>query len=313
MPDAKREGENAPERVAQRSDGARARYAAELDRQMNETLEAIARALFKSWFVDFDPVRAKMGGRWRKGESLPGLPNHLFNLFPGRLVDSPIGQIPDRWTVTKTGSLFDIGIGKTPPRAERHWFSHDPGDVPWMSIKDLGRTDIYISQVSEYLTPEAVERFRVRRVPDGTVVLSFKLTVGRSAITDGEMVSNEAIAHFLARPGTFLSNVFLYCYLKQFDYGTLGSTSSIATAVNSDIIRAIPIIVPSDRLHQKFLDVTSDVLLKVRSLRRQANILTGLLNALLPRLISGQLRLGHAAQPDRHTEGQVAFVRKLRD
>ena len=65
----------------------------ELNRRMNETLEQMSRALFKSWFVDFDPVRAKMEGRWRPGQSLPGLPAHLYDLFPSRLVDSELGEI----------------------------------------------------------------------------------------------------------------------------------------------------------------------------------------------------------------------------
>ena len=69
----------------------------ELNRRMNETLEAMARALFKSWFVDFDPVRAKMEGRWHRGESLPGLPADLYDLFPNRLVDSELGDIPEGW------------------------------------------------------------------------------------------------------------------------------------------------------------------------------------------------------------------------
>jgi len=66
----------------------------ELNRRMNETLEAIARAIFKSWFVDFEPVRAKMDGRWRRGQSLPGLPANLYDLFPGSFEDSAIGEIP---------------------------------------------------------------------------------------------------------------------------------------------------------------------------------------------------------------------------
>ena len=71
----------------------------ELNRRMNETLEAMARALFKSWFVDFDPVRAKLEGRWRRGESLPGLPADLYHLFPNRLVPSELGEIPEGWTM----------------------------------------------------------------------------------------------------------------------------------------------------------------------------------------------------------------------
>ena len=70
---------------------------------MNETLEAMARALFKSWFVDFEPVRAKMDGRWRPGESLPGLPADFYDLFPDRLVDSELGEIPEGWEVKTLG------------------------------------------------------------------------------------------------------------------------------------------------------------------------------------------------------------------
>ncbi|MFN7835418.1 MAG: restriction endonuclease subunit S, partial [Burkholderiaceae bacterium] len=66
----------------------------ELNRQQNETLEAMARALFKAWFVDFEPVRAKMEGRWQRGQSLPGLHAHLYGLFPDRLVESELGEIP---------------------------------------------------------------------------------------------------------------------------------------------------------------------------------------------------------------------------
>ena len=77
----------------------------ELNRRMNATLEEMARALFKSWFVDFEPVRAKMEGRWRPGESLPGLPAHLHHLFPDRLVDSALGEVPEGWEVRALGEV----------------------------------------------------------------------------------------------------------------------------------------------------------------------------------------------------------------
>ena len=77
----------------------------ELNRRMNETLEEMARALFKSWFVDFDPVRAKMEGRWRRGESLPGMPAELYDLFPDGMVDSELGEIPAGWEVKGLGDL----------------------------------------------------------------------------------------------------------------------------------------------------------------------------------------------------------------
>ena len=80
----------------------------ELNRRMNETLDAMARALFKSWFVDFDPVRAKMEGRWRRGGSVLGLPQNLYDLFPDRLVDSELGQIPEGWEVKTLGELGEL-------------------------------------------------------------------------------------------------------------------------------------------------------------------------------------------------------------
>ena len=80
----------------------------ELNWRMNKTLEEMARALFKSWFVDFDPVRAKMDGRWRSGESLPGLPAHLYDLFSDSLVDSELGEIPNGWEVKTLDQLTKL-------------------------------------------------------------------------------------------------------------------------------------------------------------------------------------------------------------
>ena len=80
----------------------------ELNRRMNATLEEMARALFKSWFVDFEPVRAKMEGRWRPGESLPGLPAEHYDLFPDRLVDSALGEIPEGWEVRGLDSIATV-------------------------------------------------------------------------------------------------------------------------------------------------------------------------------------------------------------
>src|SRR5579884_1300724 len=92
----------------------------ELNRRMSETLEQMARALFKSWFVDFDPVRAKMDGRWQRGQSLPGLPAHLYDLFPDRLVNSELGEIPEGWEVKSLDEiprfLNGLALQKYPPR-----------------------------------------------------------------------------------------------------------------------------------------------------------------------------------------------------
>ena len=91
----------------------------ELNRRMNETLEEMARALFKSWFVDFDPVRAKMEGRWRRGQSLPGLPADLYDLFPDRLVESELGEVPEGWEVKALGDVIEFHDSKRIPLNSR--------------------------------------------------------------------------------------------------------------------------------------------------------------------------------------------------
>ncbi len=92
----------------------------ELNRRMNETLEAMARALFKSWFVDFEPVRAKMEGRWRRGESIAGVPAEHYDLFPDRLVPSDLGEIPAEWEVKPLDSIASflngLALQKYPPK-----------------------------------------------------------------------------------------------------------------------------------------------------------------------------------------------------
>ena len=94
----------------------------ELNRKQNETLEAMARALFKAWFVDFEPVRAKMEGRWQRGQSLPGLPAHLYDLFPDRLVESELGEIPEGWEMRSLDSIANylngLALQKFPPESD---------------------------------------------------------------------------------------------------------------------------------------------------------------------------------------------------
>src|SRR5690606_11791639 len=91
----------------------------ELNRRQNETLEAMARALFKAWFVDFEPVRAKMEGRWQRDQSLPGLPAHLYDLFPDRLVESELGEIPEGWETKRVSDYLSLAYGKSLPAGKR--------------------------------------------------------------------------------------------------------------------------------------------------------------------------------------------------
>ena len=186
----------------------------------------------------------------------------------------------------RADEYFDISIGKTPPRKEPQWFSTNPKEVTWVSISDMGTCGLYISESSEQLTREAVDRHNVKIVPDNTVLLSFKLTVGRIAITNGEMSTNEAIAHFKTDKKEI--NEYLYCYLKYFNYQTMGSTSSIATAVNSKIIKSMPFVIPTDDEINEFHSLAAPMFAKIKANQSEISNLTILRDTLLPKLMSGE-------------------------
>ena len=182
---------------------------------------------------------------------------------------------------------FDIAIGKTPPRKEHQWFTTNPSDVTWVSISDMGSCGTYISRSSEQLTQEAIDKFNIKVVPSNTVLLSFKLTVGRIAITHGEMSTNEAIAHF--KTDKSFINEYLYCYLKDFNYQTMGSTSSIAIAVNSKIIKAMPFVIPADDEISRFHSVVGPMFEQILNNQLENDSLAEMRDTLLPRLMSGEL------------------------
>lgn len=269
----------------------------ELNRRMNETLEGMAQAIFRDWFVDFGPVRRKMAGATDPVAIMGGLTpdltraTELAALFPDAL---DVDDLPAGWRLTKLCDVFDVKIGRTPPRKESEHFALKGTGEHWMSIRDMGACGAFITSTAEDLTKRAVERFRVPPIPDKTVVVSFKLTVGRVAITTGTMFSNEAIAQLRAKEGS-PSAWFTYCWMKTFDYSQLGSTSSIATAVNSDSIKGIPFPVVVDAVLEAFDRIAEPIFERIRTSTLESDTLAETRDYLLPRLMSGEVRVGDAA------------------
>lgn len=237
----------------------------ELNNKINADLEEMAQAIFKNWFVDFEPFKN------------------------GKFVDSELGMIPEGWKVGRADDFYQINIGKTPPRKEHKWFSTNPADKIWVSIANMGNSGIFISDSSEYLTKEAVDSHNIIMVPRNTILLSFKLTVGRVAIADKELTTNEAIARFILSDDKYME--YLYLYLKKYDYNSLGSTSSIATAVNSKTIKGMQMLQPSDKIIDAFHIQVNPIFEKIRSLTKENSRLSLLRDTLLPRLMSGELEI----------------------
>ena len=145
---------------------------------------------------------------------------------------------------------------------------------------------MFISDSSEYLTEEAIKRFNIQMVEKDSVLLSFKLTIGRVAIADTRLTTNEAIARFIL-PKPYYRE-FLYLFLKQYQFGKLGSTSSIATAVNSKTIKGIKLTVPPDEIISKFSAETKPLFDKIKYLTRETNKLITMRDSLLPHLMTGK-------------------------
>ena len=218
--------------------------------RQNKTLENMAQALFRQWFVE---------------EADEGWPEKLL------------------------GETVDISIGRTPPRKEFQWFSKKQGDWKWISIKDMAGNGTYIFDTSEYLTEEAVDKFNIPVIPSNTVILSFKMTIGRVCITTEDMLSNEAIASFKFRSDTPYSKAYLYFYLKTFRFKSLGSTSSIVTSINTEMIKSFVIPIPDAKLIEKFENTSAPLFSQIRLNQIQVTTLKNLRDTLLPKLMSGDV------------------------
>lgn len=233
--------------------------------RQNKTLEQLAETLFKQWFP---PSSRNAGLRWAGVEAAD-----------------------ESWEERRLGDVVEIRIGRTPPRKEFEWFTTNPTDMKWVSIKDMGESGVYILTTSEFLTREAVNKFNIPIIPKDTVLLSFKMTVGRVAITSEEMLSNEAIAHFIFNSDTPFTKEYLYLFLKTFKYDILGSTSSIVTSINSAMIKDLEISIPDEKTMKEFQKITESFFNKILDNQYQIRTLTQLRDTLLPKLMSGEIRL----------------------
>ncbi len=241
----------------------------ELNRRMSETLEQMARALFKSWFVDFEPVRAKMDGRWRKGESLPGLPAQLYDLFPNRLVDSELGEIPEGWEVQTIGDLLELAYGKA-LKAEDRVDGNIPvygsnGQVGWHDKKLVSGPGIVVG----------------RKGNPGVVTW---------AAMDFFVIDTA----FYVVPKAVCANLyFLFHALQMHDLASLGADSAVP-GLNRNLAYLSAQLVPPLPLLDRFDAHCSMLFTKSYQCVKDMHILATLRDTLLPKLISGELRIKDA-------------------
>jgi type I restriction enzyme S subunit len=250
----------------------------ELNRRMNETLEAMARALFKSWFVDFDPVRAKMEGRD------PGLPKPLANLFPARLVNSELGEIPEGWEV---GTLADFSALN--PEA---WSKETRPTL--INYVDLSNTKWgRIEAVTAYAQQDAPSRAQRVLRPRDTIVGTVRPGNRSYAfISEDRLTGSTGFA--VLRPLRLECAEFVYFAATA--AGNIEGLSHLADggaypAVRPEVVAATQVVRPSLEVLEKFSRVARPLLAKMAENERESRTLAALRDTLLPKLISGELRV----------------------
>ena len=253
----------------------------ELNRRMNETLEAMARSLFKSWFVEFDPVRAKMEGRD------PGLPKLLADLFPDRLIDSELGEIPEGW---KAGTLGDIAF----LNSESWKSSHPPEAIGYV---DLTNTKWgYIEHIESYAWNDAPSRARRILRKGDTVVSTVRPGNGSFALIDEDGLTGST-GFAVLRPKEAADRELVWCAAtssENIDRLSRLADGGAYPAVRPGEVLSTPVAVAQPEIRVAFSRLSDSLLGRMEEGKRESHDLAALLDALLPKLISGDIRLPEA-------------------
>ena len=257
----------------------------ELNRKQSETLEAMARALFKAWFVDFEPVRAKMEGRWQRGQSLPGLPAHLYDLFPDRLVESELGEIPEGWEMRSLDSIANylngLALQKFPPESETEF-------LPVIKIAQLraGNTN-GADKASTQIKPEYV-------VVDGDVLFSWSGSLEVEVWNGGRGALNQ---HLFKVTSNEVPKWFYFFatrqHLSDFRAIAAGKATTMGHIQRKHLTDARIAVAPPESM-KKFDAVIASQFDQLVSNAQQSRSLAQLRDTLLPKLISGELRVPDA-------------------
>ncbi len=268
----------------------------ELNRRRNQTLEAMARALFKDWFVDFGPVRAKMGlpsprGRGAGGEgglhSKPYLPADLWQLFPDRLDDE--GK-PEGWVQQRVGDIGAIICGKTPPTKNAEYYGDD---VPFITIPEM-HGNIFATDVKKRLSHHGAQSQQKKTLPPGSICVSCIATLGLVVITTEPSQTNQQINSVI--PHQEDETYFWYWSLKNLgeEIKAGGSGGSVLGNLSTGRFSELRVNASSGPLRLAYNARVENLFSQILANELESQTLAQLRDTLLPKLISGELRIKDA-------------------
>ena len=253
----------------------------ELNRHMNETLEAMARALFKDWFVDFGPVRAKSEGRD------PGLPQSLADLFPARIVDSDLGEMPEGWKAGTAADLSDLNP-ETWAKGRR------PAEMRYVDLSNTKRGRI--EAITPYTAAEAPSRAQRVLRPGDTIVGTVRPGNGSYAlVSESGLTGSTGFAVLRPKAAEFTA----FVYLATTSADSIDALAHLADgaaypAVRPEVVAATPIVRPDSKVLARFSSAAGALLRSSAHSEKESRTLVALRDLLLPKLISGEIRLREA-------------------
>ncbi|MGM7055569.1 restriction endonuclease subunit S [Escherichia coli] len=292
----------------------------QLNQDINQTLEQMAQALFKSWFVDFEPVKAKMavlesGGSQAdamlaamtaiSGKNADALAvferehpeqyaelKATAELFPAAMQDSELGAIPKGWGVASISEMGKVTCGKTPSKKEPEYYG---SDVPFIKIPDM-HGQLFVLKTNEYLSEAGSKSQLKKLVPANSICVSCIATIGVVSITNEPSHTNQQINSVTPHKSSLLYYLY-FCMLGLKDHlHILGSAGSATLNVNTSTFSGIKIAQPDAKVLELFHAKCTHLFNEIKSLSVQTESLTQLRDTLLPKLLSGEITLQEAEQ-----------------
>lgn len=279
-----------------------------INNQINQTLESIAQALFKSWFVDFDPVRAKIAAKQEgkdaelaamcaiSGKSeieLQQMAEDDFAalrataaLFPDGLVESELGEVPKGWDKYSLSKMITLIGGGTPKRSEPNYWN---GDIFWFSVKDVpNEGEVFVITTQEKISELGLNKSSTKLLPVGTTIITARGTVGKIALVGYEMAMNQSCYGVQGINGVrqFMTYYLIKNAVEVLKKNTHGAVFDTITQSTFDTVTSIK---PSIEMMDLFESKVEKIMGHIKNNLYENNSLIALRDTLLPKLLSGEL------------------------
>lgn len=236
----------------------------ELNNKINADLEEMAQAIFKNWFVDFEPFK------------------------DGKFVDSELGMIPEGWKVGRLDEIADVVGGSTPSKAKPEYYTQK--GIAWLTPKDLSNHPaVYTSRGEIDITEEGYNSTSTKLMPKGTILFTSRAPIGYISIAQNDICTNQGFKSLVPKKA---GTCFLYCFLKyvtpEIENKSTGSTFKEASGA---LMKSLQVIMPEQKVFEEFEEIVSPLFARIESLEKENSRLSLLRDTLLPRLMSGELEV----------------------